>query len=122
MSNRVNSRKLRKVTGGHVHWCPACQDNHVIPDTWDFNQSYEAPTFGPSVRITGVQKNTLPDGEWFWPKGDDGKPLARCCHYFVKDGNVEYCSDSLHGLAGLTIPLPEIPAALFSIDDSYKYD
>jgi hypothetical protein len=75
-----------------AHWCPGCDSLHVInvekPNhcnalwTWDGN--VEQPTFSPSINIVGV------------------------CHYFIKAGQIEFCSDSRHALAGQTVPLPEL--------------
>lgn len=75
------------------HWCPGCSMNHVIytdarsqPNghRWTFNGDTESPTFSPSINIVGQ------------------------CHYFLKAGQLEYCSDSKHALAGQTVPLPDL--------------
>jgi len=31
------------------------------------------------------------------------------CHYFIVDGNIQYCSDSKHQYAGQTRPLVALP-------------
>lgn len=94
--------KLKKAGGYWKHWCPACGDAHIIPTqethpgaaTWEFNGDAERPTFHPSILI-----------EW----GEQTPPHARRCHYFIVDGDIQFCEDSTHALAGKTVPLPEIP-------------
>lgn len=77
------------------HWCPGCKANHVIymdprsqPNGhfWRFDGNLEAPTFEPSINIVGR------------------------CHYFIRGGRIEYCSDSAHELAGQTVELPDLAA------------
>ena len=50
---------------------------------WSFNRDVERPTLAPSVNY--------PD----W------------CHFFVRDGQIEYQGDCKHGMAGQTVELPE---------------
>ncbi|WP_366142537.1 DUF6527 family protein [Acetobacter fabarum] len=83
----------------HFTFCPACDTIHLVnlegsPQTgpkWRFSGSEQSPTFSPSVRV-----------DW-------GDPSRRQCHYFVRDGKTQFCSDSTHELAGKIVPLPEIP-------------
>lgn len=85
------------VEGGPVagwrHWCPGCQMNHVIytdpaaqanGHCWRFDGDLDAPSFEPSINIVGR------------------------CHYFVRKGRIEYCSDSTHALAGQIVDLPDL--------------
>lgn len=104
---------LRRVQGGHAHWCPGCGEMHRIPDRWSFDGNVERPTFSPSVKITGKQ-TVIVDGRWTgeWVLGSDGKALDLCCHYFLHAGTLKYCSDSTHALAGKSVPLPALPAGL----------
>lgn len=91
--------KLKQVDmGGGLspswrHWCPGCKMNHVIytdpkaqPNGhhWRFDGNMDAPTFEPSINIVGQ------------------------CHYFLRGGRLEYCSDSKHELAGQTVDLPDL--------------
>lgn len=96
--------RLKEVTfhgGGRYgweHWCPGCNERHAIPtsgnDPWSFNGDVERPTFQPSVLHS-------------WEHGEKREP--RRCHYFITDGNILFCVDSTHALAGESVPLPEIP-------------
>lgn len=87
---------LREHRRGYAHVCPGCDEEHYIQTgegpgpAWTFNGDLEKPTFTPSVRHTSAA-----------PKGD------RCCHYFITNGNIPFCGDCTHELAGKTVPLPE---------------
>lgn len=82
------------VEGYARHWCPGCDDTHLIPlPRWNFNGSLTAPTFTPSVRIT-------------WGLA----PGSRQCHYNITDGAIYFHGDSTHKLAGQNVALPPIPA------------
>ena len=103
--------------------CPGCDIFHVVPVTgpraWGWNQSTERPTLTPSIRIGYVKEPPLDPvtndfkrgtyGQYL--KGPDGRLLGAkdmVCHSFVTDGQIQYCSDSTHDLAGKTVPLPEL--------------
>lgn len=86
---------LRK-SGAHrvSFFCPGCDSPHSIPVSgegtkWEYNGNPEAPTFAPSLKITG---------------GSD-----YCCHIFVRDGQIEFLTDCTHALAGQTVPIPPWP-------------
>lgn len=93
---------LRSMDGGFGHWCPGCNTMHYIAvdkplangARWTFDGNLDAPTFGPSVRVT------IPDAD---------EDMVACCHYFIRGGEIQFCSDSTHSLAGKTVPLPEFP-------------
>ncbi len=83
------------------HWCPGCQTRHPIhvrhPDSdtkvtalWNWDGNVDQPTFSPSIRVLG-------------------EGLVTECHYFIRQGQIQFCSDSPHALAGQTVPLPTIP-------------
>lgn len=104
------SAVLRRVQGGYGHWCPGCEEMHVIyvdrPKTpkWSFDGNVEKPTFAPSIRITYNGSDAGQD------RGDGfGKAPPACCHYFVRSGQIEFCGDSTHSHAGKTVPLPDLP-------------
>ncbi len=95
---------------GYSHWCPGCEETHVIPTErldgkehpiWTFNGNLERPDFKPSVRITY-------DG----PDAGTGDAPPACCHYFINDGAIQFCGDSTHALKGQTVPLPPLPKHL----------
>lgn len=65
---------------------------------WQWNGSLEKPTVSPSLLIFAfkVDDNSEPTGE-----------RETVCHSFIRDGRIEFLSDSQHGLAGQTVDLPE---------------
>ena len=93
-----------------LHWCPGCDNPHGIlienaqgHPIWTFDGNYDSPTFSPSIRCFTTETTD-----------DDDKPLPApvqrtLCHYFIKAGQIEFCGDSPHKLAGQTVPLPDWP-------------
>lgn len=77
------------------HWCPACEKLHVIPPNgWTRSGPDDAPTYTPSFLQYDVKK--IGDSVW----GN--------CHYFIHEGQIQFCPDSWHGRNDL-VPLPNIP-------------
>lgn len=85
-----------------VFQCPACGNCHfALVDgatragpRWSWNGSMEKPTFSPSIKVVGVKSAFEPF---------DSTPT--CCHFFIKDGQIQYCGDCTHDLAGKTVPM-----------------
>lgn len=72
-----------------LFYCKGCKEYHAVnAKGWNFNENYDKPTFIPSILVT-------------W--GDD-----RRCHSFIKNGKIQYLSDSTHGLAGQTVDLEDV--------------
>lgn len=70
-----------------VFHCPGCRCTHQIKlPQWTFNGDYERPTFSPSILYN-------PDVE------------KHRCHFFVRNGRIEYLSDCHHSLAGQTVDM-----------------
>ena len=108
---RILSKFLVKRTGYHfpvgnstyAHWCPGCASMHDFAveqpfrngAKWTFDGNVEKPTFGPSMNI-----HIGPD--------EEGK--TDVCHYFLKDGKVQFLGDCTHALKNQTVDLPEVPA------------
>ena len=98
------SKKLRSMAGGEgapdwrgiAFWCPGCDGVHVVkisPGGWTFDGNTDAPTFSPSILVTG---------------GSNDKSR---CHSFVRAGKIEFLSDCTHALAGTTVEIPDWPYA-----------
>lgn len=104
------SSKLRRGVGGYFHWCPGCQEMHILPDSWNFNGNLEFPTFTPSFKHTGHQIVVV-EGHWTgeWVRDANGNTIPSCCHYILTNGQLNYCGDCTHSLSGQSIPLPELP-------------
>lgn len=76
--------------GHYLHWCPACNAIHPLPvPRWNFNGNYVKPTFSPSFRQFANHRH-------------------KECHYFIRDGQIQYLSDS-HHKRNDTIDMPPIP-------------
>lgn len=85
---------------------------HVINSGWTFDGNYEAPTFSPSVLVTG--RSFTPAGESAyeaWCAAGYPKPAPQFesadtrCHSFVRGGRIEFLSDCTHRLAGQTVAM-----------------
>lgn len=107
--------KLRGLEGGRVAFmCPGCRELHQVtvdgPSGWAWNKCSDAPTFSPSVLVTGHQVERDAAGRWTggWMRGPDGSPLQFRCHSFVADGRIQFLSDCTHGLAGQAVDLPDV--------------
>jgi hypothetical protein len=94
--------------------CPGCGQCHYVniaPPTdkngpvWGFNGNTERPTFTPSVKVSGTKRLTDAQIEEFKKTGALPEPVDFVCHFFVRDGHIEYCGDSTHALAGKTVPM-----------------
>lgn len=107
--------KLRSVENGIGWWCPACEEMHRVsilgPRPWGFNGNYDAPTFTPSVKVTGkhgINKNGQWTGEYY--RGPDGKALDLICHVFITDGRIQFLGDCTNKkYAGRLLPIPDLP-------------
>lgn len=117
-------KKLRSARGADdkriLHWCPACEGPHAIrieggPPVWTFDGNYDKPTFSPSILLFHTET-----------ADDNDKPLpapvrVTLCHYFIKAGQIVFCSDCPHKLSGQTVDLPDwpyAPGAFGGIDDA----
>lgn len=97
---------------GFAHWCPACETMHGFAverpfrngAKWTFDGNLDRPTFTPSMNI----KINTPD------MGKDYQPdvSSSVCHYFLKEGNLQFLGDCTHAMKGQTVPLPELPMHL----------
>jgi hypothetical protein len=94
------SSKLVGSPDEPAHFCPGCQQMHVLPwkrGDWTFDGDFESPTFAPSFLHT-------------WTEGPEHVP--RRCHYVLTAGVLNFCADSTHALAGQPVPLPDLPPDL----------
>jgi hypothetical protein len=100
---------LQRVEGGYKHWCPGCGEDHVLPDSWSFDNDLEKPTFMPSFKHSGVRR-VFVKGEWTgdWIRDTNGDTVPYVCHYHLISGQLQFCSDSTHALAGKTVLLPPL--------------
>lgn len=104
---QVNA-KMRSMTDGFSWYCPGCKGMHPLPSNrgWAFNGDLDRPTFTPSFRHSWKRFHSYTDAGV-----GVGEPFECVCHYIVTNGNVQFCGDSTHSLAGQTIPMPDLPEA-----------
>lgn len=97
---------LRQTDQGFAHYCIGCEEMHHISHRWHFNQDKDFPTFNPSVKITGKQTINV-NGRWTgeWVRDHHGHAVDLCCHYFIKNGTIQYLNDCTHRYKGQTLPL-----------------
>lgn len=94
MNNKV--QKFETLQEDAICWpCPACENYHWVPigglRKWEFNGDFENPTVSPSVKIM------LTEGD-----------IEKVCHFFIRNGRIEFCSDSTHVLAGKAVEMATI--------------
>lgn len=108
---------LRGLAGSQVaFWCPGCDEPHAItaPGGWTWDGNVDAPTFSPSILVTGGHYAPDHEGDcWctYNAKHPEDPSSFKCsrCHSFVRAGRIEFLSDCTHALAGKTVPLPPWP-------------
>lgn len=109
---------LRVIEGGAVgFWCPGCKCHHVVTSDWRFNGDYDRPTFEPSVLVrNGHYATGFKEGQNCWctynAEHPDDPVVYTCqrCHSFVRNGMIEFLTDSTHVLAGQTVKIELAPA------------
>lgn len=99
--------------------CPGCECGHRISvkgphSVWGWNGSVTAPTFTPSILITGGHfARGFVKGSACWCTYNaehlDAPAPFKCsvCHSFVTDGKIRFLPDSTHALSGKTVDLPD---------------
>lgn len=83
------------------YMCPGCDTWHHIPvkvnskrpHHWNWDGDILHPTVSPSVKHT-----------WEWGE----ERVTRICHYFIREGQIEYCGDCTHSMANKKMPLPRL--------------
>ena len=85
MSNR--NKFYQESESWWMFQCPGCESLHSVDARWTFNGDLESPTVSPSILVRGGEKDFN-------------------CHSFIRDGKIEFLSDSTHSLAGQTIEIP----------------
>lgn len=98
--------KAKEYINGFVAvFCPGCNCIHAMnihrdgEPKWEFNNDFESPTFSPSVLVR--------TGKYVDPDFQDEDGLSSICHSFIKNGSIQFLTDSTHHLSGKTVPLPE---------------
>lgn len=74
-----------------LFWCPGCKYGHHLetkPGEWTWNGDLVKPTATPSLLIN---------------RGASGE--APRCHFFIREGQLQFLGDCTHELAGTTVDM-----------------
>lgn len=115
-------REWPNASGQITFWCPGCESGHTVAfggaETWSWNGSTDKPTFEPSVlalsrqKLNDAGKAEIDNAEREGRRvvlTDEHRMTTPRCHSFVRDGRIEYLSDSEHHLAGQTVDMVPLP-------------
>lgn len=100
MTYKILSPKLIEFHKGELsHWCPACDMRHIILTNdwehsgprWEWNGDVTKPTYSPSVKTEWKTKDTL------------------ICHFFMKEGKIQFLNDCTHDMASTIVDIPDYP-------------
>lgn len=89
----------------------------VDNDLWQVSDFIFGLTIRPSILVYERQKLINEDLPWDDLIAPENKMMTPRCHSFVRDGKIEFLSDSTHKLAGQTVDLPPLPDWLKDRDD-----
>ena len=98
--------------GQFSFYCPGCKESHTVNTSWQWNGSWDKPTFTPSVLVrTGHYVPSWVPGEcWctYSAEHPEDVHVYTChqCHSFVTEGKIRFLEDCTHALAGQTVDLP----------------
>lgn len=96
------------ISGGRrlIFYCPACMFTHSVNveghsgPQWTFNGNVDKPTFNPSVKVNWSEPSDMPH-----EVDDRTKDIHKVCHFFIRDGKIEFCNDCTHDLKGQTVDM-----------------
>ena len=104
---------------GYLVTCPGCGDIHAFNTepwdrgkgepgpVWKFLGTLDAPTFHPSLICRDRLRTSVhfPNRDLRWKKWREGEVFVpTVCHFYLKAGVFEFCSDSTHEHAGQHLP------------------
>lgn len=72
-----------------LFWCPGCELSHWLDaNRWTWDGDLVKPTASPSFLVNANAENYND-----YPR----------CHFFIRNGQFQYCGDSTHALKGQTV-------------------
>lgn len=117
MSTNLLSPILQQINEYTLEfYCPGCKMMHCVylkhPNnrqaSWDWNMCSKSPTFSPSLLISGTARITDAERDTLMAGGTiDPRPYT--CHFFIRDGQLQFLGDCTHDLKGKTLPMVDIP-------------
>lgn len=117
------TKVLQETEGGKgmLFYCAGCDMVHrvdigsgVVGRDWTWNGSVVAPTFEPSVLVRYDQMSAagrercrvFREKHGRWPDMNEVPyDVHNVCHSYVREGFIQYLSDTTHRLANNTVPL-----------------
>lgn len=110
----ARTKLVNEVKGIYHIQCLGCGYEHEIYTKvknysgaqWSFSGTLDKPTFSPSINYTwGYMVKGLSPEDYKFYRGEN---RGGACHFFVRDGKIQYLGDCTHHLKGQTIDLPDI--------------
>jgi len=110
------NRFFRNTVSGLAHWCPGCEEIHILPPSWEFDGNLECPTFKPSF-LHSMHKREFVNHKWTgeWTRDAEGKTIPAICHYNLIAGQLHFHADCTHALKSTVVPLPILPEGLTDV-------
>lgn len=114
MGNKVNCSKWGEEN--RVSFiCVGCGELHALqvegPKAWQWNGSLDKPTLSPSILMRSGHYAHTREKCWCGYNAAHPEEAApfRCaiCHFFLRDGKIEFLSDCTHELRGQTVEMPD---------------
>jgi hypothetical protein len=109
--------KFHRMDADHVAFhCPGCEGGHMVSisgdhPVWNWNGDLGSPTLTPSILVKSGHYISGAEICWctFNAEHPDDPASFVCvqCHSFVKDGKIQFLSDSTHKLSGQTVDIPD---------------
>lgn len=97
----IRGKKIYESRDGmFLFECPGCGYLHAfytkngplndagVMQNWTYNGDGDSPTINPSLNVNSKD------------------PKSRC-HSWIRNGTIQFLSDSFHSLAGQTVPIPD---------------
>ena len=95
-ASKIGIEVLSRISGEPdllLFHCPGCgYCHHLDPKKWTWNGDMIKPTVSPSLLVNKAQL------------GKDPR-----CHFFIRDGKIQYLGDCSHELKGRTIDMVPWP-------------
>lgn len=98
--------RIFEAQGRYYFWCPGCDTPHVYTiKPWQrFNEQTKKYEPGPVWQMTGPLEKAS-----FTPSYVCGGDSSRC-HFYVREGRIQFLADCHHKLAGKTVDLIDWPS------------
>jgi len=96
---------------GLIYYCPGCLKKHIVhvdstkQPCWGWNGDIIKPTFTPSVLVRHTPTYTVKELEQL---GQEKLTKDIVYHSYIKDGKIQYLTDTNHYLSGKTVDMVKV--------------